>query len=100
MGGATSAIIDFLTQRWTELGSLLLALAYGRLHCNRTGHAYISRDTGLSILHGLALFPLCLLALAPFIPIQILFQSEKLIYSGAAIVAIFSMLENRPQVKS
>ena len=88
-------MVNFFVTRWVEIGSLLCALGYAVLHCSGTGRVLASNDTFHSVLYGLALFPLCLLALAGLLPFEIPFQSERLIFSGAAIVAIFSMLEHR-----
>jgi hypothetical protein len=95
--GAYDSIIGYLSGSWVDLGSLLIAFAYGKLDCSRTpGQAYISRDTGLSILHGIAIFPLLLLVLASFVPpaLDALLHSHKLILAGAGLVALFSMLEH------
>jgi hypothetical protein len=93
-------IINFLAIRWLEIGSLLCALGYAVFHCSGTGRALTSNDTWHSILHGLALFPLCLLALAILLPFEIPLQSEKLIFSGAAIIAVLSILERRRKTEA
>ncbi len=93
-------IFDFFVTRWVEIGSLLCALTYAVSNCSETGRALASNHTCHSILHGLALFPLCLLALAGLLPLEIPFQSEKVIFSGAAIVAIFSILEHRHETQA
>jgi hypothetical protein len=92
-------IFDYLVTRWVEIGSLLCAFGYGALHNSGGGLVLGPNYTCLSFLHGIALFPLCLLALAVLLPFEIPFQSEKLIFSGAAIIAIFSILEHRHETE-
>jgi hypothetical protein len=86
----------YLQGSWVELGSFFVALGYGKLVCARDPNQnYISKATALSILHGLAVFPLLLLIGASFLPIALdaLLHSHKIILSGAGLVALFSMLE-------
>jgi hypothetical protein len=57
---------------------------------------YISKDTGLSVLHGLVIFPLILLVFGAVYPpaLGALLQSNRIILAGASLVALFSMLEH------
>jgi hypothetical protein len=89
-------VLAYLRGSWVELGSFFVALAYGKATCARKqNQAFISKATSLSILHGLAVFPLMLLVGASFLPIALdaLLHSHKIILSGAGLVALFSMLE-------
>jgi len=94
------AVLNFFKElaegSWVDLGSLFIAVGYGKLHCRRRGTSFISRDTGLAILHGIAIFPLILLVFASFNDraLQALLHSHKLILAGAGLVALFSMLEH------
>jgi hypothetical protein len=90
------AIWSYITGSWVDLGSFFIALIYGRVMCARKpNQAFISKETSLQILHGLAIFPLLLLVGASFLPIALdaLLHSHKIILSGAGLVALFSMLE-------
>jgi hypothetical protein len=90
-------LLDFFADgSWVDLGSLFVALGYGKLHCGRSKKPFLSRHTGLATLHGIAIFPLILLVLASFNnqALQALLHSHKLILAGAGLVALFSMLEH------
>jgi hypothetical protein len=98
MGAATDSFQQYLSISGIDLVSLLVALGYGKLVCHRTpGQAYISRDTGLSVLHGLVVFPLILLVFAAiYTPaLEAILRSNKVILAGAGVVALFSMLEHK-----
>jgi len=91
-------VYDYLAAGWVDVCTLLFAIGYAKIICNRTpGQHFISRDTGLSILHGIAIFPLILLVFASFFPpaLEALLHSHKLILATAGLVALFSMLEHR-----
>jgi hypothetical protein len=95
-----NAILHFLKElaegSWVDLGSLFIAVLYGKLHCHRKGTSFISRDTGLAILHGIAIFPAHLARIRQLQrwALQALLHSHKLILAGAGLVALFSMLEH------
>jgi hypothetical protein len=95
--GVTDSIISYLSVSGVDLTSLLVALGYGKLICSRApGQAYISRDTALSVLHGLVIFPLVLLVVGAVFPpaLSAILQSNKVILAGASLVALFSMFEH------
>jgi hypothetical protein len=95
--GATDSILHYLSVSGVDFVTLLIALAYGKLVCHRKkSQAYISRDTGLSVLHGLVIFPLVLLIFGAMYPpaLQGILQSNKVILAGASLVALFSMFEH------
>jgi hypothetical protein len=93
---AGSFLKDLADGSWVDLGSLIVALLYGKLHCSRRRGRFISKDTGLAILHGIAILPLILLVFASFYDpaLRALLHSHKLILAGAGLVALFSMLEH------
>jgi hypothetical protein len=98
MGAIADSIQNYVSLSGVDCATFLTALAYGRLVCHRTpGQAYISRDTGLAIMHGLIIFPLILLVFgAIYTPaLEAILHSNKVILAGAGVLALFSMLEHR-----
>ena len=59
---------------------------------------FICRDTGLTVAHGVALFPLVLLAFSSFssLALEQLLHSHKIILSVAGFVALLAVLEEKP----
>jgi len=97
MGAITDFILNYLSVSGVDLASILVALGYGKLVCNRAqGQAYMSRDTALSVLHGLVIFPLMLLIFGAIYPpaLSAILQSNKVILAGASFVALFAMFEH------
>jgi C4-dicarboxylate transporter len=93
MWGTISALFD---GSWVDIGTLIIALGYARLVCNRVAHqSFVSKATGLSFLHGLTIFPLLLLVGASIssFALTAVLNSNKIILAGAGLVALFSMLE-------
>jgi hypothetical protein len=85
-----------------DVATLILALLYAAIMHRRVGKALgrkpISMQTGLCVVHGIALFPLLLLSLSVFSSqaLEELVHSDKIIISVAGIVALLAVLEDRP----
>jgi hypothetical protein len=97
MGAFFDSFREYASVSGVDCLTFLVALAYGRIMCNRKpGQAYISRETGLSILHGLVIFPLFLIAFSAIYPpvLPYILGSNKLLLAAASLLALFSMFEN------
>jgi F0F1-type ATP synthase assembly protein I len=81
---------------WFDIATVLVALLLSILKCIRHGYSFISGETGRNILHGIAIFPLFMLAISVFSneALQSLLSSNKIILSVAGFVALFSILED------
>ena len=81
---------------WFDIATVFVALFLSILRCVRRGHRFISGETGRGILHGIAIFPLSMLAISVLSneALQSLLTSNRIILSVAGFVALFSILED------
>lgn len=81
---------------WFDIATVCVALLLSVFKCVRRGHRFISGETGRDILHGIAIFPLFMLAISVLSneALQSLLTSNKIILSVAGFVALFSILED------
>jgi hypothetical protein len=82
---------------WVDVGTLVVALFYA--YYRRGEHQrLISKETGLRVAHGVALFPLFLLACSSVSSsaLNALLHSHKIILSVAGVVALLAILEEDP----
>jgi hypothetical protein len=87
---------------WVDIFTLVTAIGYSLLMHKRVGipagKSLVCRETGLSIAHGVALFPLFLLAVSSISShaLDALLHSHKIILSVAGGLALLAILEERP----
>ena len=65
----------------------------------REKRRFISRETGLHVIHGLPLFPLLLLLISGFgsdAALGALLHTHRVILAAAGAAALFTILEQRP----
>ena len=88
--------LTFFDGNWVDVLTLLVAVAYAIYkNTRRPYQRLISRETGLEVAHGVALFPLILLIGSSLssAALNSLLHSHKIILSVAGLVAILSILE-------
>lgn len=87
---------SFIDGAWFDIVTIILALIVATFKCFRHPHKFISGETGRDIVHGVALFPLLMLAISVFSKeaLTILLNSDRIILSAAGFVALFSILES------
>jgi hypothetical protein len=82
---------------WIDIGSLLGAVIYAVRESRLASppQRIICRQTGVNIAHGIALFPLMILALSVFSSwlTHELLTTSKIILSAAGLVALLAILE-------
>jgi hypothetical protein len=78
-----------------DIVTLIVAVAVAAAKCVRHKHSFISAKTGFSIIHGLTIFPLFVLAISAISTTALtnLLNSNKIILSGAGFVALLAILE-------
>ena len=87
---------------WVDTLTILTAILYSVYIHHKVGkpagQKFVSRDTGLAVAHGVALFPLFLLAVSSLssAALEQLLHSHKIILSVAGLVALLAILEERP----
>jgi len=89
-------LFAFIDGGWFDIATVAVALLLSILKSMRRGYRFISGETGRNILHGIAIFPLFMLAIS-FLSteaLQSLLTSNKIILSVAGFVALFSILED------
>jgi len=86
----------FIDGGWFNIITVLIAFALSAYKCYRHEHNFISAETGRNIVHGIAIFPLLMLALSVFSNeiLKALLDSDRLILAVAGFVALFSILED------
>lgn len=91
-------IIAIFDGNWVDVATFAVAVGYAIYHCAKDKIAVISKQTGLRIAHGVALFPLLLLSLASLSTpaLTALTHSHKIILSVAGVVALLAILEDGP----
>lgn len=92
-------LVDIFDGNWVDLLTFLVAVAYAVIQCHRNGRQkFISKETGLTVAHGAALFPLILLMGASLSShaLDALLHSHKIILSVAGAVALLAILEDSP----
>lgn len=85
-GGWGKTLKDVFDGNWVDLLTFLVAVAYAGFQCYRNGkQRFISKETGLTVAHGAALFPLVLLTGASISShaLDALLHSHKIILSVA-----------------
>ena len=90
---------NWLDGNWVDILTLAVALVYAVAKCYRAeGQRLVSKETGLQVAHGVALFPLLLLALSSLssAALNALLHSHKIILSVAGVVALLAILEDEP----
>ena len=89
-------LISLIDGGWFDITTVFVALLLSVLKCVRHGHRFISGETGRNVLHGVAVFPLFMLAISVLSneALQSLLSSNKIILSVAGFVALFSILED------
>lgn len=93
------SLTGWLDGNWVDMATLAMAMVYAAAKCRRNGdRRWISRDTGLRVAHGVALFPLLLLAVSSLssAALDALLHSHKIILSVAGVVALLAILEEEP----
>ena len=88
--------LHFIDGGWFDITTFAVALALATFKCFRHKHPFISQATGINILHGIAIFPLSMLAISVvsneiFDAVK---NSNRLILTVAGAVALFSILED------
>ena len=83
---------------WVDLVTFGVAILYAVFMCRRMNLSLISRQAGLRVAHGVALFPLLLLACSSVSThaLDALVHSHKIILSVAGVVALLALLEEGP----
>lgn len=87
---------------WVDIFTLLTAIVYALWQHHKVGRPvgrrFVCRETGASVLHGVALFPLFLLTVASIssMALDALIHSHKIILFGAGAMALFAILEEDP----
>lgn len=97
-------MLSLIDGGWFDIVTVVVALMLSALKCFRHKHPFVSRETGRNILHGIAIFPLFMLAISVFSneALQSLLASNKIILSVAGLVALFSILEDefeKPEIQ-
>lgn len=91
---------SWLDGNWVDILTLAVALVYAVAKCYRADdQRLVSKETGLQVAHGVALFPpLLLLALSSLssAALNALLHSHKIILSVAGVVALLAILEDEP----
>jgi FlaA1/EpsC-like NDP-sugar epimerase len=86
----------FIDGGWFDITTFVVAFVLSAYKCYRHKHKFISAETGRNIVHGIAIFPLLLLALSVFSNeiLKALLESDRLILAAAGFIALFSILED------
>ncbi len=94
---ATPEKVGFIDGSWIDLATFGVAMAYAFVKYWRKNETQklVSKATALDVLHGIALFPLMLMAGAAFSStlLDALLHTHKVILSAAGLVALFAILE-------
>jgi len=88
-------LLSYIDGGWFNILTFVIALALACYKCIRCKHGFFTAATGLNLLHGIAVFPLMVLAVSVFSK-EILSSiiDDRLILSVAGAVALFSILED------
>jgi hypothetical protein len=95
----STILATILDGNWVDIVTLAVALAYAAWECRKPNAAkFISKETGLRVAHGIALFPLFLLALSSVSgsALDAILHSHKIILSVAGFLALLAILEEKP----
>lgn len=86
----------FIDGGWFDITTFLIAFLLSVYKSYRHKHKFISAETGRNIVHGIAIFPLLMLAFSVFSNeiLKALLDSDRLILAAAGFVALFSILED------
>ena len=89
-------LLSFIDGGWFDIVTVAVALLLAVLKCVRRGHPFVSSETGRNVLHGIAIFPLFMLAISVLSneALHSLLASNRIILSVAGFVALFSILES------
>jgi EamA domain-containing membrane protein RarD len=92
-------VLEVFDGNWVDLGTLLVAVSYA-CYIRPKHQPLISKKTGLRVAHGVALFPLFLLACSSISSsaLNALLHSHKIILSVAGVVALLAILEEDPPI--
>jgi len=88
--------IHLVNGRWFDIATFGVALVLATIKSLRRRRPFVSQATGIDLLHGIALFPLFMLALSVFSDdvFDAVKNSDRLILAVAGAVALFSVLED------
>lgn len=89
-------MISFIDGGWFDIVTVAVAFLLAVFKCVRRGHPFVSNETGRNVLHGVAIFPLFMLAISVVSneAVGSLLASNRIILSVAGFVALFSILES------
>jgi hypothetical protein len=86
VGLSYETLVKIFDGNWVDAATLLVAVIYAYLRRSSPNQPFLSKETGLRIAHGVALFPLALLTLASIssFALDAILHSHKIILSVSA----------------